>query len=164
METTIVPQLLTELDGIESLGNVIVIGASNREDMIDPAILRPGRLDVKIEISRPDRESSVDILGKYLKPGLPLAAPEVSAHGSPEAAVAAMADAAADYLFADATGAPGLVSGAMLRNIVDRAKTRAIKSVIAGGARGISTAHIVGACADELAEARAVESHGLGRG
>ena len=164
METTIVPQLLTELDGIESLGNVIVIGASNREDMIDPAILRPGRLDVKIEISRPDREASVDILGKYLTPGLPLAAEEVSAHGSPEAAVASMSGAAADYLFADATGAPGLVSGAMLRNIVDRAKTRAIKSVIAGGARGISTAHVVAACAEEISEARAVESRGLGRG
>ncbi len=164
METTIVPQLLTELDGIESLGNVIVIGASNREDMIDPAILRPGRLDVKIEISRPDREASVDILGKYLTPGLPLAAAEVAEHGSPEAAVASMSVAAADYLFADATGAPGLVSGAMLRNIVDRAKTRAIKSVIAGNARGISTAHVVAACAEEISEARAVESRGLGRG
>ncbi len=164
METTIVPQLLTELDGIESLGNVIVIGASNREDMIDPAILRPGRLDVKIEISRPDREASVDILGKYLTPGLPLAAAEISDHGSPEAAVASMSSAAADYLFADATGAPGLVSGAMLRNIVDRAKTRAIKSVIAGGERGISTAHVVAACAEEISEARAVESRGLGRG
>jgi proteasome-associated ATPase len=164
METTIVPQLLTELDGIESLGNVIVIGASNREDMIDPAILRPGRLDVKIEISRPDREASVDILGKYLTPGLPLAAAEIADHGSPEAAVASMWAAAADHLFADATGAPGLVSGAMLRNIVDRAKTRAIKSVIAGSARGISTAHVVAACAEEISEARAVESRGLGRG
>jgi proteasome-associated ATPase len=164
METTIVPQLLTELDGIESLGNVIVIGASNREDMIDPAILRPGRLDVKIEISRPDREASVDILGKYLTPGLPLAAAEVADRGSAEAAVASMSVAAADFLFADATGAPGLVSGAMLRNIVDRAKTRAIKSVIAGGARGISTAHVVAACAEEISEARAVESRGLGRG
>jgi proteasome-associated ATPase len=164
METTIVPQLLTELDGIESLGNVIVIGASNREDMIDPAILRPGRLDVKIEISRPDRDASVDILGKYLKPSLPLDPDEVSAQGSPDAAVAAMSGAAADYLFAESTGAPGLVSGAMLRNVVDRAKTRAIKSVIAGGQRGISTAHVVAACAEELSEARAVESRGLGRG
>ena len=66
METTIVPQLLTELDGVESMANVIVIGASNREDMIDPAILRPGRLDVKIEVSRPDRQASIDIMGKYL--------------------------------------------------------------------------------------------------
>ncbi len=81
METTIVPQLLTELDGIEELGNVLVIGASNREDMIDPAILRPGRLDVKIEIARPDRDAAVDIIGKYLTPALPLAATEVSAHG-----------------------------------------------------------------------------------
>ena len=164
VENTIVPQLLSEIDGVEGLENVIVIGASNREDMIDPAILRPGRLDVKIEISRPDREASVDILGKYLTPGLPLAADEVSALGSPEAAVASMSAAAADYLFADATGAPGLVSGAMLRNIVDRAKTRAIKSVIAGNARGISTAHVVAACAEEVSEARAVESRGLGRG
>ncbi len=63
------PQLLTELDGVEDLGNVIVIGASNREDMIDPAILRPGRLDVKIEISRPDAAASRDILAKYLTDG-----------------------------------------------------------------------------------------------
>ena len=79
METTIVPQLLTELDGVEDLGNVIVIGASNREDMIDPAILRPGRLDVKIEISRPDAHASNDILGKYLTDDLPLDAGEVAA-------------------------------------------------------------------------------------
>jgi proteasome-associated ATPase len=132
--------------------------------MIDPAILRPGRLDVKIEISRPDREASVDILGKYLTPSLPLAPEEVTAHGSAASAVVAMSGAAADYLFAESTGAPGLVSGAMLRNIVDRAKTRAIKAVIAGGPRGISTAHVVAACAEELSEARAVESRGLGRG
>src|SRR5690606_635417 len=118
METTIVPQLLTELDGVESLSNVIVIGASNREDMIDPAILRPGRLDVKIEISRPDHAGTVDILGKYLTDDVPL-------HPD-EAGAAAMILAAADYLFAPERHATEFISGAMLRNIVDRAKTRAI--------------------------------------
>ncbi len=164
METTIVPQLLTELDGVEELGNVLVIGASNREDMIDPAILRPGRLDVKIEISRPDRDASVDILGKYLTASLPLAEAEVAAHGGAEAAARAMNEAAADYIFGEEQSGSRLVSGAMLRNIVDRAKTRAVKAVISGGARGIRTEQVVDACAEELNEVRAVEARGLDRG
>ena len=72
VENTIVPQLLSEIDGVEGLKNVIVIGASNREDMIDPAILRPGRLDVKIKIERPDAEAAADIFSKYILPGLPI--------------------------------------------------------------------------------------------
>lgn len=164
METTIVPQLLTELDGVEALGNVIVIGASNREDMIDPAILRPGRLDVKIEISRPDAEASVDILGKYLTPSLPLDAALVEVNGSPAGATLAMARAAADFLFSPAADAASLVSGAMLRNVVDRAKMRSIKGVIAGGPRGITLQHVLDACAEEVAEARAVSGRNLDRG
>ncbi len=161
METTIVPQLLTELDGVESLANVIVIGASNREDMIDPAILRPGRLDVKIEISRPDAAASRDILGIYLTPDLPLAEAEVTARaGDQDAAVGAMIDSTVERIF-EAPDAPQYVSGALLRNIVDRAKTRAIKHVISGGERGIATAHLLAACDQELDEARAVAAGSL---
>ena len=156
METTIVPQLLTELDGVESLANVIVIGASNREDMIDPAILRPGRLDVKIEIQRPDAPAARDILAKYLTPGLPLAEDELAAHGGDSVATAsAMTQAAVDCIFKH-EDASRYVSGALLRNVVDRAKTRAIKHVISGGGKGISTAHLLAACEQELDEARAV--------
>ena len=81
VETTIVPQLLSEIDGVERLENVIVIGASNREDMIDPAILRPGRLDVKIKIQRPDAESARDIFAKYLTADLPLHPDDLAANG-----------------------------------------------------------------------------------
>ncbi len=162
METTIVPQLLTELDGVESLSNVIVIGASNREDMIDPAILRPGRLDVKIEVSRPDRAASRDILGKYLTPTLPLADEELAAHGGDrDAAVAAMISATVETLFGEGDGA-NFMSGALLRNVVDRAKTRAIKHVIGGGSRGISTSHLQAAATQELTEARAVAAREVG--
>jgi len=164
IENTIVPQLLTELDGIEGLDNVIVIGASNREDMIDPAILRPGRLDVKIEIARPDAEASADILGKYLTPDLPLHAGAVDSAGSPEDAVGEMAEAAVEYLFSPERDGAIHVSGAMLRNVVDRAKTRAIKDVISGGERGISRDHLLDACAEELEEARAVSARHLDRG
>jgi len=164
IENTIVPQLLTELDGIEGLDNVIVIGASNREDMIDPAILRPGRLDVKIEIARPDTDAAADILGKYLMPDLPLHAEILASAGGPEAAVALMVQAAADYLFFPERDDAIFVSGAMLRNIVDRAKTRAIKDIISGGDRGIRPEHILEACAEEVAEARAVSARHLDRG
>ena len=81
VENTIVPQLLSEIDGVEGLENVIVIGASNREDMIDPAILRPGRLDVKIKIERPDAEAAGDIFTKYMIPELPLHPDDVKEHG-----------------------------------------------------------------------------------
>jgi proteasome-associated ATPase len=162
METTIVPQLLTELDGIEALANVIVIGASNREDMIDPAILRPGRLDVKIEIQRPDASASRDILAKYLTAGLPLADAEVAAHGGDaQSTVKDMVAATVDCIFSH-PDAPRYVSGALLRNVVDRAKTRAIKHVISGGEKGIATAHLLAACEQELDEARAVAAGTLG--
>jgi proteasome-associated ATPase len=161
METTIVPQLLTELDGVEALSNVLVIGASNREDMIDPAILRPGRLDVKIEISRPDALNSIDIFGKYFTAELPLAGTEVQAHASDrDATVHAMIAATTARLFEDPANAR-YMSGALIRNIVDRAKTKAIKDLIAGGERGISTAHLLAAADQELAEARAVAARSL---
>ncbi|MDN4491247.1 proteasome ATPase [Demequina sp. SYSU T00068] len=162
METTIVPQLLTELDGVEALGNVIVIGASNREDMIDPAILRPGRLDVKIEISRPSRAATADIFGKYLTADLPLAQAELDAHGGDAGATAqALIQAATDRIFAH-DDAHRHVSGAVVRNVVDRAKTAAIKGVVAGEARGLTRTHLAMAADQELAEARAVEMKSLG--
>jgi proteasome-associated ATPase len=162
METTIVPQLLTELDGVEALGNVIVIGASNREDMIDPAILRPGRLDVKIEVSRPDAAAAADIFTKYLTADLPLAAAELEAHGGDAAAtVRDQIDAAVNRIFSH-PDAGYYVSGALVRNVVDRAKTAAIKATVAGESRGISSAHLEWAADQELAEARAVAAKNLG--
>jgi len=162
METTIVPQLLTELDGVEALGNVLVIGASNREDMIDPAILRPGRLDVKIEISRPDAAASMDILTKYLTDDLPLDEGEVAAHGGDRRATAAtMIAASVASLFHDEDSAR-FMSGALLRNVVDRAKTRAIKHHVGGGGKGLSTAHLLAASDQELQEARSVSAREFG--
>src|SRR6476619_2657499 len=145
VETTIVPQLLSEIDGVERLENVIVIGASNREDMIDPAILRPGRLDVKIKIERPDAEASRDIFSKYLPADLPLHEPDLAENGgSPQATVEAMIQATVERMyseiednrFLEVTYANGdkevlyfkdFNSGAMIQNIVDRAKKMAIK-------------------------------------
>ncbi len=146
VENTIVPQLLAEIDGVEGLENVIVIGASNREDMIDPAILRPGRLDVKIKIERPpDAEAAKDIFAKYLTPSLPLHADDLSEHtGSKEAAAHAMIQSVVERMyteseenrFLEVTYANGdkevlyfkdFNSGAMIQNIVDRAKKMAIK-------------------------------------
>jgi len=162
METTIVPQLLTELDGIESLSNVIVIGASNREDMIDPAILRPGRLDVKIEISRPSPAAASDIFSKYLTPSVPLAQGELDQHGQDAFATArALTAVAVDALFGH-EDAPAYVSGALIRNVVDRAKTGAIKSLISGGPRGITAEHLREASRQEMVEARAVAAGSLG--
>jgi len=162
METTIVPQLLTELDGVEALGNVIVIGASNREDMIDPAILRPGRLDVKIEVQRPDPAGAADIFSIYLTPDLPLNAGELARHGGdPSATVTDLTGAAVDQIFSH-PDAKHFVSGALVRNVVDRAKTAAIKATVAGEARGISADHLRWAADQELAEARAVAAKNLG--
>ena len=158
-----------EIDGVEQLDNVIVIGASNREDMIDPAILRPGRLDVKIRIERPTRAGSVDILQKYLTPDLPIHDDELAAHGSADAAVVAMAKATVDELsthtedneFIEVTYADGskevlyisdFVSGAMLAAIVDRAKKRAIKDLLATGERGIRERHLLDALSEEARE------------
>ncbi|GAB49025.1 proteasome ATPase [Mobilicoccus pelagius] len=170
VETTIVPQLLAEIDGVERLDNVIVIGASNREDMIDPAILRPGRLDAKIRIDRPDADAARDIFGKYLTPDLPLAEAELDAHGgSREASVAAMIDDVVErmyartpenqyleLLYADGTREVlhfgDLASGAMIQNIVDRAKRAAIKDLLAGGDRGLTHRHLEEALAAEFTE------------
>jgi len=170
VENTIVPQLLSEIDGVESLENVIVIGASNREDMIDPAILRPGRLDVKIKIQRPDAESARDILSKYLTPDLPLHPDDVGEHGGDAAATcAAMIQRAVERMysedddnrFLEVTYANGdkevlyfkdFNSGAMLENIVARAKKMAIKDFLDYGQKGIRVQHMLTACVDEFRE------------
>ncbi|HYO86544.1 MAG TPA: proteasome ATPase [Dermatophilaceae bacterium] len=170
VETTIVPQLLAEIDGVERLENVIVIGASNREDMIDPAILRPGRLDAKIKIDRPDAPSARDIFAKYLTADLPLHADEVAVHGGrPAVTVAAMIDQVVERMYArtpenrylelvSTTGLrevlyfADLASGAMIQNVVDRAKRMAIKEVLATGVRGIRTGHLMDAYRAELVE------------
>ena len=152
VENTIVPQLLSEIDGVEGLENVIVIGASNREDMIDPAILRPGRLDVKIKIERPDAEAARDIFSKYILPGLPIHAEDLAEHGGDaEATVAAMIQHTVERMyteseenrFLEVTYANGdketlyfkdFNSGAMIQNIVDRGKKMAIKDLLTTGA------------------------------
>jgi proteasome-associated ATPase len=170
VETTIVPQLLSEIDGVERLENVIVIGASNREDMIDPAILRPGRLDVKIKIERPDAESAKDIFGKYLTSDLPLHDNDLGQHGgSPDSTVEAMIQAAVERMyseieenrFLEVTYANGdketlyfkdFNSGAMIQNIVDRAKKMAIKDLLTTGQRGIRVEHLLASCVDEFKE------------
>ena len=158
VETTIVPQLLAEIDGVEGLDNVIVIGASNREDMIDPAILRPGRLDVKIRVQRPDEAAGREILGLYLDAQVPL-------RGDREAlldrAVARIYDTAASSAFvriefSDASAETlhfrDFVSGATLRNIVDRAKKNAVKEQLATGEVGVTAAHLDDAISAEFAE------------
>ena len=170
VENTIVPQLLSEIDGVELLENVIVIGASNREDMIDPAILRPGRLDVKIKIERPDAESARDILSKYLLPDLPLHPDDLAEHGGDrDATVAAMIQRAVekvyseteDNQFLEVTYANGdreilyfkdFNSGAMLQNVVDRAKKSAIKEYLETGVKGVRVQHLLAACLDEFKE------------
>ena len=176
VETMIVPQVLSEIDGVESLRNVIVIGASNREDMIDPAILRPGRLDVKIRIDRPDAEAAADILARHLRADLPLDPGELAgAGGDRQAAAAAMRRAAVDALYARtpatavlevvcASGArrtlhlADLASGAMLAAVVARAKTAAIKDEIAGGPGGLSTARLLEAVAVEARQNEEITS------
>ena len=170
VETTIVPQLLSEIDGVERLENVIVIGASNREDMIDPAILRPGRLDVKIKIARPDAEGAREIFGKYLTPSLPIHPDDIAEHGGNAAsAVEAMINRVVERMyteseenrFLEVTYASGdkevlyfkdFNSGAMVQNIVDRAKKSAIKDFLATGQRGIRVDHLLTACVDEFKE------------
>ena len=170
VENTIVPQLLSEIDGVEGLENVIVIGASNREDMIDPAILRPGRLDVKIKIERPDAEGARDIFSKYLVPELPLHADDLAEHdGSPSATTAAMIQMAVERMyteleenrFLEVTYAGGdkevlyfkdFNSGAMIENIVSRAKKMAIKDFLEHRQRGIRVQHLLAACVDEFKE------------
>ena len=161
VENTIVPQLLSEIDGVEGLENVIVIGASNREDMIDPAILRPGRLDVKIKIERPDAEAAKDIFAKYIRTDLPLHADDLAEHGgSREATVAAMIQRTVERIyteeeenrFLEVTYANGdkevlyfkdFNSGAMIENIVARAKKMAIKDFLETGGKGLRLQHLL---------------------
>ena len=170
VETTIVPQLLSEIDGVERLENVIVIGASNREDMIDPAILRPGRLDVKIKIERPDAESARDIFSKYLVVGLPLHEHDLAENGGNRlATIEGMIQATVERMyseidenrFLEVTYAGGdkeilyfkdFNSGAMIENIVDRAKKMAIKDFLTIGQKGIRVDHLLAACVDEFKE------------
>jgi proteasome-associated ATPase len=170
VENTIVPQLLSEIDGVEQLKNVIVIGASNREDMIDPAILRPGRLDVKIKIERPDADAARDIFSKYLLSSLPLAEDVVaSAAGDREAALTRIINEGVKRMYADAdenrflevTYANGdkevlyfkdFNSGAMIENIVNRAKKMAIKRFLETGEKGIKATDLFGAVTDEFKE------------
>ncbi len=170
VENTIVPQLLSEIDGVEGLENVIVIGASNREDMIDPAILRPGRLDVKIKIERPDAEAAKDIFAKYIIPGLPLSEDDVAEHGGDkDMTVAAMIEAVVlrmyteseENRFLEVTYANGdkevlyfkdFNSGAMIQNIVDRGKKMAIKEFLTSGRKGLRLQHLLDSCVDEFRE------------
>jgi proteasome-associated ATPase len=170
VESTIVPQLLSELDGVETLKNVIVIGASNREDLIDPAILRPGRLDVKIKIERPDAPQAADIMGKYLNATVPIHAEDVHrADDDVPAAVSRMIQQTVDRMYAtseenrflEVTYASGdketlyfkdFNSGAMIENIVRRAKKEAIKRFLSMGEKGIKTEDLVQAIRDEFKE------------
>ena len=170
VENTIVPQLLSEIDGVEGLENVIVIGASNREDMIDPAILRPGRLDVKIKIQRPNALGAAEILSKYLTSDLPINEDDLAIHkGNREATVKSMIDKAVEQMyneseqnrFIEVTYANGdkevlyfkdFSSGAMLENIVSRAKKAAIKEFLANNKKGIRVEHLISACLEEFRE------------
>jgi proteasome-associated ATPase len=170
VENTIVPQLLSEIDGVEGLDNVIIIGASNREDMIDPAILRPGRLDVKIKIERPDAEAAREIFSKYLTPTLPLHPEDLAEFDhDPHSCVQAMIDRTVGRMyeeseenqFLEVTYAGGdkevlyfkdFNSGAMIQNVVDRAKKMAIKDFLETGVRGLRIGHLMQACLDEFAE------------
>ena len=170
VESTIVPQFLSEIDGMESLRNVIVIGASNRQDLIDPAVLRAGRLDVKIKISRPDAAAARDIFSKYVVPELPFAQEEVERHVGDRATlvdrligmtVEAMYAANEENKFLEVTYANGekeilyfkdFASGALIEGIVSRAKKYAIKRAIATQAKGIKADDLLRAIRDEFKE------------
>jgi proteasome-associated ATPase len=170
IETTIVPQLLSEIDGVEALKNVIVIGASNREDLIDPAILRPGRLDVKIKIERPDVIAAKAIFSKYLETEVPIHENELSEHrGDVEKTIEVMIEATVEEMYSTAetnqflevTYANGdkevlyfkdFASGAMIENIVRRAKKVAIKRLIASGERGLTTEDLINSIQQEYRE------------
>ncbi len=171
MESTIVPQLLAEIDGVEALRDVIVIGASNREDLIDPAILRPGRLDVKIKIERPNEAAAQQIFARYLTSRLPLDADDVATlgGGDPDKAVRAIIErtvaemyrADDENRFLEVTYQNGdkevlyfkdFSSGAMIENIVRRAKKLAIKRLLAGEGRGIRLADLLESIKQEYKE------------
>jgi proteasome-associated ATPase len=168
VETTIVPQLLAEIDGVEGLKNVIVIGASNRQDLIDPAILRPGRLDVKIKIERPDRGAAADIFAKYLTADIPFAQSEIRG-GDVAAAIPPMISTTVEAMyslseenrFLEVTYANGdkevlyfkdFASGAMIESVVRRAKKLALKRYIAGGQKGIMVDDLLTAVREEFKE------------
>jgi proteasome-associated ATPase len=169
VESTIVPQLLSELDGVETLKNVIVIGASNREDLIDPAILRPGRLDVKIKIERPDSAQAGDIMAKYLNETVPIHDDEIDRGGGVRTAVSRMITQTVERMYApsdenrflEVTYASGdkeilyfkdFNSGAMIENIVRRAKKEAIKRFLSTGQKGIRAEDLQQAIRDEFKE------------
>jgi len=168
VETTIVPQLLAEIDGVEGLKNVIVIGASNRQDLIDPAILRPGRLDVKIKIERPDRTSAAEIFAKYLTTDIPFAQSEVRG-GDVSSAITSMIGATVEAMYAlseenrflEVTYANGdkevlyfkdFSSGAMIESVVRRAKKLALKRYIGRGEKGIMADDLLTAVREEFKE------------
>jgi proteasome-associated ATPase len=170
VETTIVPQLLAEIDGVEHLKNVIVIGASNRQDLIDPAILRPGRLDVKIKIERPDAAAAVDIFNKYMTTQLPINEEEVrQSSGDTQAAVDRMIAATIEEMyslgeeirFLEVTYANGdkevlffkdFSSGAMIESVVRRAKKLALKRYIQTSEKGIKVEDLLNAVREEFKE------------
>jgi proteasome-associated ATPase len=170
VESTIVPQLLSELDGVETLKNVIVIGASNREDLIDPAILRPGRLDVKIKIERPNAPQAMDVMAKYLHPSVPIHPDEIERYGGDiQTTCHRMIEKTIDRMYADsdenrflevtyASGDKEILffkdfnSGAMIENIVRRAKKDAIKRFLSTGEKGIKGEDLFHAIRDEFKE------------
>jgi proteasome-associated ATPase len=169
IESTIVPQLLAEIDGVETLKNTIVIGASNREDLIDPAILRPGRLDVKIKIERPGPEAARAIFNRYLTPELPIHASETDGAVHRDDAIAKMVDRAVDFMYRTDDGTRFLEvtyqngdkevlyfrdfsSGAMIENIVRRAKKLAIKRFLAESQKGIKTEDLLASVTQEFKE------------
>ncbi len=160
VESTIVPQFLAELDGVEGLKNVIVIGASNRQDLIDPAVLRPGRFDVKIRIDRPNAEAAQDIFGKYCTAELPWQ-PSEGPEPAIAAAIAEMFAADESHRFLEVTYASGeketlyfkdFVSGALIESVCTRAKKIAVKRLIATGVKGLSAADLVEAVKTEFRE------------
>jgi proteasome-associated ATPase len=170
MEATVVAQFLSEIDGVESLRNVIVIGASNRQDLIDPAVLRPGRLDLKVKVNRPDRKGAREIFLKYLTPNLPFHRDALVKFGSdPRECIAGLVDGVIDTMYAETeenkflevTYAKGereifyfkdFSSGAMIKNIVDRAKKKAVKRQILDNESGIHLEYILEAVRDEFKE------------
>jgi len=162
IESTIVPQFLSEIDGVESLRDVIVIGASNRQDLIDPAVLRPGRLDIKIKIPRPDKQSAKDILAKYLVSDLPLSEAEMTQHGHDrEACVQHLIETTIEAQFLEVTYANGeketvyfkdFASGALIESVVSRAKKLAIKRAISGGDKGLKSDDFLRGIREEFKE------------
>jgi proteasome-associated ATPase len=170
MEATVVAQFLSEIDGVESLKNVIVIGASNRQDLIDPAVLRPGRLDLKIKVHRPDIDAAREIFSKYLLDDLPYHEDSVAKYGSDPAKITSgmiehvieqMYETTEENKFLEVTYAKGereifyfkdFASGAMIENIVARAKGKAVKRLIDHGERGIKLEDLVESVNDEFKE------------